>query len=127
MHLHLCIVRAEQPGALKATAMRFNIFNRKKAVPVVNHEGVPAYRLTPELELYAAVVTASLGNRFYEGAGERISRIRTLIPKVDPLFVARLAVYTREKMHLRSVPVVLGVELAKVHSGDQLVSRMIAR
>jgi hypothetical protein len=106
--------------------MRFN--TPKKEVPgTVNEEGAKAFVLTPELELYSAVVTASLQDQFYEKSTERLERIRQLIRKNDPAFVARLAVYTREKMYLRSVPLVLAVELAKVHTGNGLVSQLVNR
>jgi len=93
----------------------------------VNYEGAPAYTITPELELYAAVVTSSLADQFYENADAKIERIRELIGKVNPVFVAQLAVYAREQMYLRSVPMVLAVELARIHAGDQLVSKMVNR
>ncbi|RFM36220.1 TROVE domain-containing protein [Chitinophaga silvisoli] len=106
--------------------MRFNT-SKKDVSATVNYEGAKAYTLTPELELYSAVVTASLHDQFYEGSAERLERIRALIKKNDPQFVARLAVYTREKMYLRSIPLVLAVELAKVHTGNGLVSNMVNR
>jgi 60 kDa SS-A/Ro ribonucleoprotein len=108
--------------------MRFN-FNLRKAppVPIRNHEGAPAYVLTPALELYAAVATAALSDQFYEKADTRLARLRELVAKNEPQFVARLAVYAREQLYLRSVPLVLAVELARIHRGDNLVSRLVAR
>lgn len=106
--------------------MRFNSSTKSSSV-VQNHEGAKAYSLTPELDLYKAVVTTSLSPKFYESEDDRIGRIRELIKRVDPLFVARLAVYAREQMYLRSVPVMLAVELAKVHSGDSLVKKTVGR
>ena len=94
---------------------------------VRNYEGAQAYKLSPELELYSAVVTASLSNLFYEKQDDRVDRISTLVGKVAPEFVAQLAVYTRNVMNLRSIPLLLVVELAKVHSGDDLVSRTVAK
>ncbi len=107
--------------------MRFN-FNFRKAphTPVRNHEGAPAYVLTPALELYAAVATAALSDQFYEKADTRLTRLRELVAQNEPLFVARLAVYAREQLYLRSVPLVLAVELARIHRGDNLVSRLVA-
>ncbi|MBW8688011.1 TROVE domain-containing protein [Chitinophaga rhizophila] len=105
--------------------MRFNLLTTTKKA--TNHEGAKAYTLTPAMELYSTVVTASLQDQFYEKGTEKLERIRTLIAKNDPGFVARLAVYTREKMYLRSVPMVLAVELAKVHKGDDLVGKMSGR
>ncbi|QHS60889.1 TROVE domain-containing protein [Chitinophaga agri] len=105
--------------------MRFNIL--KKAAQVTNHGGAKAYALTPELELYSTVVTASLNDQFYEKADTKLERIRELIAKNDPQFVAKLAVYTREKMYMRTVPLVLTVELAKLHQGDDLVGKLTGR
>lgn len=106
--------------------MKFNIFNKQKNV-TTNYEGAKAYRLTPELELYTAVVTSLLSDSYYEKADARLARIQALIRQNDPQFVAKLAVYAREKMYLRSLPLVLVTELAKIHQGDNLVSRATNR
>ena len=99
----------------------------KEEKSVKNYEGAKAYAMTPELELYTAVVTASLSDTNYEKQDERVDRICRLIGKVSPEFVARLAVYTRTVMNLRSVPLLLLVELAKVHNGDDLVARAVEK
>ena len=99
----------------------------KEQMTVTNHEGAKAYAMTPELELYTAVVTASLNDLFYEKEDERVKRIAALVKKVSPEFVARLAVYARTEMHLRSIPLLLLVELAKVHNGDDLVARAVEK
>lgn len=106
--------------------MRFNCTTRQSSV-VPNHEGAKAYSLTPELDLYAAVVTTALADKFYESADTRLERIRSLVAVCDPVFVAKLAIYAREQMYLRSIPVVLVAELARIHSGDSLVSKTVAR
>ena len=105
---------------------KFNTIIKKQSEPR-NHEGAEAYRLSAEMELYSAVVTASLSDKFYETADKRIERIADLVGKCDPHFVAQLAVYARTAMNLRSVPLLLVVELAKHHSGDNLVSRTIEK
>ncbi|WP_035568021.1 TROVE domain-containing protein [Hymenobacter sp. IS2118] len=106
--------------------MRFNFFSRNTA-PTVNHEGAAAFTLTPQVGLYAAVATAALSDQFYEAADTRLTRLRELVTKNDPVFVAQLAVYARESLNMRSVPLVLCVELARLHRGDSLVSRLVAR
>ncbi|QIL75217.1 TROVE domain-containing protein [Hymenobacter sp. HDW8] len=105
--------------------MRFNLTLRKATT--TNHEGAAAFALTPQLELYAAVATAALSDQFYETADTRLLRLRDLVARNDPEFVARLAVYAREQLYLRTVPLVLTVELARLHRGDNLVSRLVAR
>ncbi len=104
--------------------MRFNIF-KKKEQAITNYEGGLAYKMSVEEELYTAVVTTGLNHSFYESDPERLIRIVDLVGKCDPRFVAKLAVYTRTKMNLRSVSLVLMIELAKIHSGDSLVSKGI--
>lgn len=92
---------------------------------VLNYEGAEAFRLSPEMELYTAVVTSSLSNKFYETAAKEIDRMSELVSKCDHKFVAQLAVYARTTMNMRSIPLFLIVELAKIHNGDNLVSKTI--
>ena len=99
----------------------------KEQTTIENHEGAKAYAMTPELELYTAVVTASLSDLTYEKEDKRVDRIARLVGKVSAEFVARLAVYARTEMHLRSIPLLLLVELAKVHNGDDLVARAVEK
>ena len=106
--------------------MKFNTVKNKKQ-RIKNYEYATAYKMSPEMELYTSVVTSSLSPTFYEGEQKRVKRIRYLIKTVKPMFVAKLAVYAREQMYLRSIPLVLVAELAKVHSGDDLISRLTTR
>jgi 60 kDa SS-A/Ro ribonucleoprotein len=107
--------------------MRFNFLKNRQQNMLTNYEGVKAFALNPQLELYTAVATAALTDNFYEKADAGLQRMRELMATNDAQFVARLAVYAREQMYLRSVPIVLTVELAKQHSGDGLVSALTAR
>ena len=83
--------------------------------------------MSPELELYTTVVTSSMDRSFYETKDFREARMVRLLQKVDPVFVAKLAVYARTKMNLRSIPLFLLVELAKIHNGDSLVSSAVGK
>ena len=106
--------------------MKFNN-NIKEVNKIENYEGGEAFVMSPELELYSAVVTASLEDKFYETNKFLTHRIVDLISKVDPMFVAQLAIYARTQMYMRSVPLLLLVELAKVHNGDDLLSRAVEK
>ena len=106
--------------------MNYNSMIKEKET-VMNHQGEKAYEKTPEMELYTAVVTCALSDKFYESKDDRMERIASLIRQVDPEFVAKLAVYTRTQMNLRSIPMFLIVELAKIHNGDSLVKRTIEK
>lgn len=103
--------------------MKFNRLSKLKN-QTVNHEGAKAFTLSPEMELYTAVVTWSLNDSFYEKDEASLARLQKLITACDPVFVGKLAVYARTKMYMRSVPLILVAELAKLHSGDNLVARV---
>ncbi|MBW1297857.1 TROVE domain-containing protein [Aquimarina litoralis] len=104
--------------------MKFNVFTKSKN-EVRNYQGAKAFRLSPEMELYTAVVNSTLEKTNYEATNDRLKRIIELVQKNDPYFVAQLAVYARQKMYLRSIPIVLAVELSKIHSGDNLVRKTV--
>ena len=105
--------------------MKFNLTNKGKDT-TVNYMGAKAYKMTPEMELYSTVVTCMVDDSYYESNTDRICRIKNLIAKCSPEFVARLAVYARTEMNLRSVPMILAVELAKLYSGNEIVKRAVA-
>lgn len=94
---------------------------------VRNHENTRAYGLTPEMELYATVSSTFINATYYEHPTERTVRIAELVSKCDPEFVARLAVYARTQMRLRTAPLLLVALLARYHSGSELVARVIDR
>jgi hypothetical protein len=106
--------------------MKFNTSNRRTG-RATNYEGAPAWYLSPEWELYSMAVTSTLENGYYETAEKRVKTLRRLVAENDPKFVAQLAVYAREQMNLRSIPLVLAVELSGVHFGDSLVCRLTSR
>lgn len=105
--------------------MKFNlkVFNRNKTK---NYERAEAYTMDARTALYAAVVTTSLGDKFYEKGDDRVAKIRELMTAVDADFAGKLAVYAREKMYLRSVPLVLAVEMAKL-KGSTATGKTVAR
>ncbi len=104
--------------------MKFNFLKRSEN-KTVNHQGAEAFALTPEMELYSAVATSALSDTFYEKQNDRLERIEKLIAQNKPEFVGRLAVYARKNMHLRSVPMVLAVQMAKQHSGNPMVAKTV--
>ncbi len=105
--------------------MKFNTKSTDTTL-TVNYEGEKAFVVDAAMQLYSAVVTWSLNDTFYEKSNQRLLRVRALISQNDPVFVAQLAVYARQKMYMRSAPLVLVTELAKIHTGDNLVARTTA-
>jgi 60 kDa SS-A/Ro ribonucleoprotein len=100
--------------------MRFNE-SSKGLNTTTNFEGAVAYKMSPEMELYSLVCTTNLQNKFYESSDDTLARLRKLIKKCQPMFVAQLAIYARTKMYLRSVPLVLVVEMCKAGFGSDLI------
>jgi len=104
--------------------MKFNV-KRIWSNLTKNYEGAKAYTMSEKMELYSAVVTASLSDTFYEKENDRLKRIQNLIEKNDVEFTAKLASYARSKMNLRSVALVLAVELAKKSNGNSVVKNTV--
>ena len=104
-------------------------------------EGSPSFKFDHKMELYQTVVTTLFGEgKFYEGKDQRADRITRLVRKCvekgEADFVANLAVYAREQMNLRSIPIFLTVtlvsELRKAKNTSfaktrRLVGRVIQR
>jgi 60 kDa SS-A/Ro ribonucleoprotein len=92
------------------------------------HEGGPAKRITPELELRRSIMACMLWeNQFYESGEDISKRIASLIPKVKPYAVADMAVEAREKMKLRHAPLFIVREMARLESHKPLVASTLER
>lgn len=104
-------------------------FNKKSSSSntTVNHEGSKVYKMNPHLELYTTVCTSILEPKFYET--ETLDRIISLMKQCDPEFVANLIVYAREKMNLRTTPLVMAVEYTRnsMPKGKLVVEKVINR
>jgi hypothetical protein len=101
-------------------------FNEKKEkyVPTeVNKMGTEAYKLSSKEELVSTVLTTFIQKSYYEKESEILDRIRKAALACDPLFVAKLAIYTRIEANMRSSSHVLAAELAKRAAGQEWVRR----
>ena len=84
----------------------------RKATTRTTYEGGKADKTGSKLDLYLLAVTSLMsGDSFYETADERLDRFRGLVTDVlrkdGARFVAGLAAYAREQMHLRTMPTLL--------------------
>jgi 60 kDa SS-A/Ro ribonucleoprotein len=95
------------------------LFANGKAVPsnTNNEAGGRAYAFSPEHALAQYAVTGTMHNTFYATAGEQLDTILALAAKVSPAFVAKTAVYTRERGFMKDVPALLVAYLAKSDVG----------
>ncbi len=103
---------------------RFNLKNEQ----VRNEEGAPATGLHPQLALYTNVCTSLLQPKFYRPDTQaNLDELRNLIRNNNPLFVAKLAVYARTKMNLRTVPLVILAELSRLYSHTEVLKKAVAQ
>jgi 60 kDa SS-A/Ro ribonucleoprotein len=109
--------------------MRFNLITKIKemANTTINHQGAKAFVMSPEFELYSAVATTGLSNTSYEKADQRLDRIIALMDNCSLEFIAKLAIYTRTQMHLRTISIVLLVHLAKKSAGKFALANVIPK
>jgi 60 kDa SS-A/Ro ribonucleoprotein len=77
-----------------------------------NKERAPAYALTPKQALAQYAATGCLSATFYAGAEEQLATVLGLCGKVEPEFVAKTAVYARERGLMKDSPALLLAVLA---------------
>lgn len=95
----------------------------------VNYEGAKAFNPpTNEFALYCNAACALLENQYYRSGREQKMQLISLADSCSPEFVARLAIFLREEMHLRSVPMLLVATLIRRRSVTKdVVARVIQR
>ena len=97
---------------------------REETLPTeINKMGEKAFKLDPREELVATVLTSFIQKSYYESEPEILNRIKDTMKVCDPLFVAKLAVYTRNEANMRSSSHVLAAELATRATGQEWARR----
>ncbi len=95
-----------------------------------NYEDAPAYNESPELALYTLACTSLMEDQFYRPTNQVINELTELVKQCNPEFVAKLAIYARKEMNLRSLPVAMAVTLCLTHkhpSVSKCISGVIQR
>lgn len=73
----------------------------------VNHAGGTAYSFEPEARLAQLVATGTLHDTVYTSAQAQIQDVLEALRTVDPLFVAKAAVYARRAGAMKDMPALL--------------------
>jgi 60 kDa SS-A/Ro ribonucleoprotein len=90
-----------------------------------NEAGGRAYTLPPQQALAQYAATGCLNTTFYASAESQLDRVLDLCGRVTPEFVAKTAVYCRERGHMKDMPALL---LASVSRRDpKLLDRVFDR
>lgn len=78
----------------------------------IHEAGGRAYAFSPEHALAQYAATGTFNQTYYANEVEQLQKVLALVAKVDPLFVAKTAVYTREKGLMKDMPAFLTAVLA---------------
>ena len=80
----------------------------------VNEAGGRAYSVEPKHALAQLAATGSFNGTYYARTDEQLATLKTLIDQVaDNAFLAKLAVYSRQRAMMKDMPVALLVVLSK--------------
>src|SRR5262245_9243501 len=89
------------------------------ATDVVNEERAPAYALSPKHQLAQYAATGCLNPTFYATAGEQLAKVLELCADIDAEFIAKTAVFCRERGFMKDMPALLCAVLS-VKDREQL-------
>jgi hypothetical protein len=99
-------------------------FNSKNhGTKTANRAGGDAHKQSPELEFVSLILTSFVKDKFYESESNVIERLRNLITRLNPEFVAKSAIYARHEFGMRSVTHIIASELAKHISKNEWAKR----
>lgn len=102
-----------------------DLFGKRSIVPtpdIVNREGYAAYSAPEEEQYLQVLLTNTLGNTFYATQNELLQESTALhqsMVKSDPEFVAKAAVYARQKGFMRTQPVLALATLASYQGSNE--------
>jgi 60 kDa SS-A/Ro ribonucleoprotein len=77
------------------------------AANTLNREAAPAYAYEPQALLAQLAATGTLSDTFYGTAGDQLQRALDAAMAVDPLFVAKTALYARQGGAMKDMPALL--------------------
>ncbi|MDP4072855.1 RNA-binding protein [Acidovorax sp. A1169] len=93
----------------------------------LNEAGGAAFLLSPKHQLAQLAATGCLSHTFYAKAESQLDTVLALASEVDPVFVAKTAVYARRAGHMKDMPALLAASLAQRDVGllTQVFGRVI--
>jgi len=90
-----------------------SLTSRLPRANAVNEAGGHAYKLEPKHALAQVAATGTFGNAFYSTAETQLDEVLKLIDEVDDnQYLAKLALYAREKAFMKDMPAALLVALS---------------
>ena len=90
-----------------------SMLSRLPRANAANEAGGRAYKLEPKHALAQVAATGTFGNAFYSTAETQLAEVLKLIDEVDDnQYLAKLALYAREKAFMKDMPAALLVALS---------------
>lgn len=83
-----------------------------------NHEGAPAYAYGPRHHLAQLAATGMLGRTFYAEPEAQLEAALKLACEVDADFLAKTAIYARQRGHMKDLPALLLAALSGMHGTE---------
>src|SRR5499426_581716 len=77
------------------------------ATDAINEERAPAYALSSEAQLAQYAATGCLNTTFYATADEQLAKVLELCAGIDAEFIAKTAVFCRERGFMKDMPALL--------------------
>jgi 60 kDa SS-A/Ro ribonucleoprotein len=77
------------------------------ATDAINEERAPGYALSPKHQLAQYAATGCLNTTFYATADEQLAKVLELCAELDAEFIARTAVFCRERGFMKDMPALL--------------------
>src|SRR5689334_2162109 len=93
-----------------ANQQLFRSVGRARTMPRAearNAHGAPAYARSGRLGLAQLAATGCLSDTFYADAGDELKRVQDLAAQVSPEFVAKTAIYARQRGFMKDMPALL--------------------
>jgi 60 kDa SS-A/Ro ribonucleoprotein len=82
------------------------------AADTTNRAGGKAYKLDSKSALAQYASTGTFNDAFYEKGDEQLAKTLALCTEVDPTFIAKTAIYSRESGRMKDMPALLCAHLA---------------
>ena len=95
------------------TTLFQSIKNRFTKTDTHNEAGGIAYTLTPKQQLAQLAATGCLNNTYYADAQSQLDQVLKLAESLDAEFIAKTAVYARQKGFMKDMPALLLAVLAQ--------------
>jgi 60 kDa SS-A/Ro ribonucleoprotein len=95
------------------------------ATDALNEENAPAYALSPKHALAQYVATGCMNTTFYASAEDQLAKVLELCAEIGPEFIARTAVFCRERGFMKDMPALLCAVLSV--RDRELLARVFAR